>query len=81
MDWHINEALRIQQSGMTDPGLRRAAALLEWLQAQPDENVTFRDILKFGPNHLRTKIAADDALAILSAHGWITRSFGTPAHR
>jgi hypothetical protein len=45
MDWYINEALRIQQSGIIDPKLHRAAALLEWLQAQPAENVTFRDIL------------------------------------
>jgi hypothetical protein len=72
MDWYINEALRIEQGGIIDPKLHRAAALLEWLQAQPAENVTFRDILQLGPNQLRTKGVADEALAILAAHGWIS---------
>jgi len=78
MAWYINEALRMQESGVTDPELYRAAALLEWLHAQPNECVTFRDILKFGPNQLRTKAAADASLATLAAHGWLSEASARP---
>jgi Protein of unknown function (DUF3987) len=77
-DWYINEALRIQQSGITDPRLRRAAELLKWLQGQPQQTATFSGILQFGPNQLRLKAVAEEALAILAAHGWITEASSKP---
>jgi Protein of unknown function (DUF3987) len=70
-DWYLAEACRLQQAGMTNPRLRRAKALLEWLQARPDGRATFREILRLGPNQTRSKDLAEEALAILKAHNWI----------
>jgi hypothetical protein len=77
-DWYVNEALRLSQAGMTDPRLRHAAALLEWIQAQPNMEIAFREILRLGPNRTRTKAEADEALAILAAHNWITEVSARP---
>jgi Protein of unknown function (DUF3987) len=77
-DWYVNEACRLQQGGLIDPTLLIAKSLLEWLQAQNTETVTFREILQFGPSQLRTKTSADAALAILAAHGWISEVSARP---
>jgi len=70
VDWYVSEALRLQQAGRTDTKLLRAAKLLEWLQGQPGGMAGISAILTHGPNALRTKAAAEEALAILAAHGW-----------
>jgi len=44
-DWYVNEACRLAQGGLIDPALLDAASLLEWLQAQPEQTVSFREIL------------------------------------
>ena len=64
VEWHVGEADRLQQSGVIDPRLRHAAAMLEWLQGRPDRTATFREILRLGPRP-RTKTAAKEALGIL----------------
>ena len=69
-DWYVCEALRLQQAGRTDPKLLRAAKLLEWLQGQPGGMAGISAILTHGPNALRTKAAAEEALVVLAAHGW-----------
>ena len=33
--------------------------------------IDFRDVIRLGPSAVRTKAAADEAFAILAAHGWI----------
>jgi hypothetical protein len=63
---------------MTDQRLHHAAALLEWIQAQPDMEIAFREILRLGPNQTRTKTDADEALAILTSHNWITEVSARP---
>jgi Protein of unknown function (DUF3987)/Toprim domain len=78
VDWYVNEACRLQQAGRTDPGLRRAATLLEWLQAQPKSEICFREILRLGPNPTRTKDAAEEALLVLTSHGWISEILKRP---
>ena len=70
-DWYVCEALRLQQAGRTDPKLKRAAKLLEWLQGQPDGKASISAILTHGPNALRTKAVAEDALVIFLDHRWI----------
>lgn len=71
VDWYVSEALRLQQAGRTDTKLLiRAAKLLEWLQGQRGGMAGISAILRHGPNALRTKAAAEEALAILAAHGW-----------
>jgi hypothetical protein len=78
VDWYLNEACRMQQGVVIDPRLNRAAALLEWLQAQPNQTATFREILRLGPNQTRIKAAADEALAILKSHNWIIETTARP---
>jgi hypothetical protein len=77
-DWYVNEALRLQQAGTFDPALIRAANLLGWLQAQPDQTARFREILRSGPNQTRIKAAAEEALAILKSHHWISEVSARP---
>ena len=75
MDWYVNEALRVQ-SGRTDPrsvarpSAARMAAGKSGRRPAP-RTVPFRDILRFGPNCVRTKSAADKAIRILVEHEWI----------
>ena len=78
MDWYVAEALRLQQAARTDPRLVCAQSLLDWLRARDEELVPFRSILQFGPSSLRTKDAADEAVSILLAHGWIAQTSERP---
>lgn len=71
-DWYVTEALRLHAAGQRDPKLVRANALLGWLHERGDVEVDFRTVLQFGPGLLRTKGAAEEAVAILLAHGWLT---------
>ena len=67
-----------QQAGRTDPKLLRAQELLEWLQSQSPGDIRFLKILQYGPVAVRTKTSADEALAILAVHGWITEVSSRP---
>jgi Protein of unknown function (DUF3987) len=78
MNWYLGEAERLQSASRLDPRLLRAAALLEWMQAQGADKIQFRDILRLGPNAIRTKAAADDAIAILKEHRWLDESPDRP---
>lgn len=73
-DWYVNEVLRIY-SGRVDRRLLHAQQLLDWLTEQAAERQTatipFRDILRLGPNAVRMKAQADEAVAILVEHEWI----------
>lgn len=69
--WHITEALRLRAAGRTDPKLLTAQALLDWILAQPGGQLSFREILRLGPNATRTAKEANDALDLLKAHGRI----------
>ena len=78
-DWYVNEAVRLQQAGgRCDPRLRRAALLLEWIKSQPGGKATISRILTHGPNALRTKAGAEEALAILLDHRWIIEVSSRP---
>lgn len=78
VSWYVGEAIRLQQAGLTDPKLVAAQKLLEWLQAQGDPRISFRDIITYGPGSIRTKQEADAALAILAAHGWVQEESKRP---
>jgi hypothetical protein len=78
VDWYLEEACRLEQSGLVNLTLRRSAALLEWLQKQPDRKAGVSEILQFGPGSTRTKARADEALAILAAHNWIVEVSARP---
>ena len=68
--WHLQEAARLTAGARIDPILVRANRLLEWLRSQ-SEPVTMRRILQFGPNPLRIKAVADEALKVLIDHGHV----------
>jgi len=76
-DWYVNEALRLQRAARTDPRLLRAQQLLDWMLARGGM-IGFREILQFGPLAVRTKSDAEDALSILSGHGWVAEAQGRP---
>jgi hypothetical protein len=71
-DWYMNEAIRLQQAARTDPKLLAAQKMLDWLRKRDKDVIGFQEIIQFGPSPLRTKKAADAALAVLKDHGWIT---------
>ncbi len=77
-DWYLREALRLAHASRLDPKLLRAQVLLDWLRASGQMETVFRDILRLGPGQTRTKAAADDAVAILVAHGWLSEIVGRP---
>jgi len=70
-DWYLTEALRLARSSRTDGRLLRAKALLDWLHERSEAEIGFREIVQFGPNSVRTKVAAEEALSILVSHGWL----------
>lgn len=70
-DWYLREALRLAHASRLDPKLMRAQTLLDWLRSRDRPEIGFRDILQLGPTATRTKAAADDATALLQAHGWV----------
>jgi hypothetical protein len=80
--WYVGEAVRLQVGLRTDAGLLRANRLLEWMHEWTRErrpsDIDFRDILRLGPGVVRTKTAAEEALAILDAHGWIKKVGARP---
>jgi hypothetical protein len=77
-DWYLAEALRLQRGARTNPKLVAADTLLTWLQARGTLDVEFRDILQLGPSPFRTKQAAEETIAVLAAHGWITETSARP---
>lgn len=77
-DWYVVEALRLQRAARTDPRLLRAQQLLEWMQERGEALINFREIMRLGPNPVRTKSVADEAVNILIGHGWITEVSARP---
>ena len=77
-DWYVNETLRLQQAARTDPRLLLAQQLLDWLHGRTSDVVELRDIMRLGPSSVRTKAAADDAVAILVEHHWVVELPGRP---
>ena len=72
-EWYLSEALRMAQASRTDPGLLRAASLLDWSRARPEDTFQVRDVLRLGPPSLRTKTVAEEAVAILIDHRWVSK--------
>lgn len=77
-DWYVNEAVRLQQAARTDSKLMAAQQLLDWMRGRGEEVFSFREIIQFGPSATRTKIAAEQALTTLTAHGWVVQVSARP---
>jgi hypothetical protein len=78
LNWYLAEAERLQSASRLDSKLLRASALLDWLKARESDEVTFREILQFGPGATRTKDAAEEAIGILTAHNWTVETSKRP---
>jgi hypothetical protein len=78
MNWYLAEAERLHSASRTNPKLLRASELLEWLRGRDSDECGFREILQFGPNAVRTKEVADEAVSILIAHGWVVETASRP---
>lgn len=71
MDWYVVEALRLREAARVSPKLAQAQQLLDWLRLRGGGEIAFREILRLGPNALRTKDSADNAVRTLVDHGWL----------
>lgn len=70
--FYLSEILRITETGMADPDILKAEKLLTWLRDKKPRQITLRDILRLGPNALRSKKEAEVATKVLTEHGWLT---------
>jgi hypothetical protein len=71
------EALRLAGGARARPELLRAEELLEWLRTGwPAAIVSAPDVYQFGPNAIRDKAAATQAITILEDHGYLCRVEG-----
>ncbi len=71
------EALRLVDGAAVRPEIIRAERLLKWLlDGWAEEVVSTPDIYQLGPNAIKDKAAATQAIAILEDHGWLCRVEG-----
>jgi Protein of unknown function (DUF3987) len=75
------EALRLFESGQTNPDLVLAHKLLTWLhtkwrEKEPSGLVTPCNVYQFGPGAIRDKDSANRGIDILVDHGWLVRIEG-----
>jgi hypothetical protein len=68
--WYLNEALRINETGMLRPEIVDAIELLKWFRANPQHR-TRSGALLYGPKRLRSKLKLDPILRILVDHNLI----------
>jgi len=72
--FYLAEALRLSDAATVSTEIERAEALRAWLlEGWTHPDVTVRDVVQNGPNALRESPKARAALALLEAHGWVTK--------
>ena len=72
-DYYLSEALRQKSSVIVAEHTAHAEELRVWLRDGWDRDlVTTRDIVRRGPNSLRTTEVARKALRVVEEHGWVT---------
>lgn len=67
----LSEALRLKTSAISDTKILKAQTLLDWLHKNSKKIITLAEAYQRGPNQIRDKKTATDALGILEEHGWI----------
>jgi hypothetical protein len=68
--WYLNEALRINETGMLRPEIVDAIELLKWFRANPQHR-TRSGALLCGPYRMRSKLRLDPILRVLADHNLI----------
>lgn len=72
MDYYLSEALRQKSSTLVAEHTTHAEELRVWLRDSWESDlVTTRDIVRRGPNRLRTTEVARKALRVVEDHGWV----------
>jgi len=75
MEWYLEEAQRIADTGLVSVPLRDAEALKQWLINRWTEHaIDIRTVVKRGPNHLRQADTVKQAIGVLVEYGWLLPS-------
>ena len=77
-NWHVGEAVRLAEAGSVSPPLRNAQRLLDWMLSQGKHEFAFRDVVRLGPNALRSKAGAEAAFRTLIEHGHVEEIAARP---
>lgn len=68
--YHLGEAARIAGTAAIPRAIRHAESILDWCRSRGLETISSRDLLRLGPNSIRTADAVSAAMATLERHGW-----------
>lgn len=71
MQFYLHEALRLFDTGATDPEMVRIQQVLDWLHSREEEMVTVSECYQKGPRCIRNAKSARKALEMIYEHGWI----------
>ena len=78
MEWYLEEAQRIADTGLVSVSIRQAEALREWLiDRWTEPAIDIRTVVKRGPNHLRQADTVKQAMGVLVEYGWLVPSTET----
>jgi hypothetical protein len=78
MEWYLEEAQRIADTGLVSESIRDAEALRQWLIDRWTEHaIDIRTVVKRGPNHLRQADTVKQAIGVLVEYGWLVASVET----
>jgi hypothetical protein len=77
--WYLNEALRINETGILRQEIVDATELLQWLRKNPQHR-TKRALLQNAPNRMRGKANLDPLLRILAEHNLVALPKRGPIH-
>ena len=69
--WHLDEILRISLSEAEPPKIKAADSLMLWAATRGIDRISIRQVQQFGPNLIRTKATAEEAIQTLLEHGWL----------
>lgn len=71
IQWYLGEALRIKSASYVTQEIQDAETLIGWLKNKGIRLFRSKQVLKDGPNHLRSKPRFDKAIEVLTNSGWI----------
>lgn len=71
--YHLGEAARIVGTASLPTEIRHAELILQWCAAKGLATVSSRDLVRGGPNVIRTADAVHAAMAVLERHRWAER--------
>jgi hypothetical protein len=70
VSWHLGEAARIVGTASVPAAIRHAEAILEWARERKVSVTHSRELLRNGPNCIRSADVMREAMAVLVRHGW-----------